>query len=533
MQRRFSVLTVAALTLVLCFPAVLVQASPEKSAPELVKGVVRDAAGAPVADAQVSLQETGNTETQQTATNGQGQFSLSCRRPGSYLLSVRKDGYRDSMLKFALPLTAETRLAISLTRVSGPASGAPQQAADTMQFSDKPDFTVAGITDWTAAGGHGSDVNLRASEALARETRTLGGSNAHPSDPDAERSLRAAVANEPSSFEANHALGAYYFRSRRFREAIPLLEKAHDLNAADYDNSFQLAEAYLGARQSEQAKALITKMLATNDRAELHRLMGDVHEQSNDALSAEREYERAVKQEPSEQNYFAWGGELLVHRAVQPAIEVFTAGVRAFPRSERMLAGLGAALYASGAYADAAQRVCEASDLNPSDPNPYLFLGKMEEFAPDALPCARDRLARFLRAQPNASANYYYAIALSKSDEAGVAQPQIEKLLRKAIELDPKSAPAYLQLGISQAERGDAAAAQASYEKAIAANPNLPEPHFRLAQSYKRAGENARAEQEFRTFQRLKQSDAAAVEQQRRAVRQFVIVLNSPGAPVR
>jgi hypothetical protein len=38
-----------------------------------------------------------------------------------------------------------------------------------MEFADSPSFTVAGVTDWTAAGGHGSDANLRASEALNRE----------------------------------------------------------------------------------------------------------------------------------------------------------------------------------------------------------------------------------------------------------------------------------------------------------------------------------------------------------------------------
>ena len=42
-----------------------------------------------------------------------------------------------------------------------------------MEFADKPNFTVAGVTDWTAVGGHGSDATLRTSEALARETTTL------------------------------------------------------------------------------------------------------------------------------------------------------------------------------------------------------------------------------------------------------------------------------------------------------------------------------------------------------------------------
>ena len=42
-----------------------------------------------------------------------------------------------------------------------------------MDFADEPNFTVAGITDWTAVGGHGADTNLRASETLAKETVAL------------------------------------------------------------------------------------------------------------------------------------------------------------------------------------------------------------------------------------------------------------------------------------------------------------------------------------------------------------------------
>ena len=59
-----------------------------------------------------------------------------------------------------------------------------------------------------------------------------------------------------------------------------------------------------------------------------------------------------------------------MHRAVEPALEVFTRGNRLFPRSVRMLTGLGASWYVHGSYEQAAQRLCEASDLDPNDPKP-------------------------------------------------------------------------------------------------------------------------------------------------------------------
>ena len=106
-------------------------------------------------------------------------------------------------------------------------------------------------------------------------------------------------------------------------------------------------------------------MLASGNHAELHRLLGDIAEQSGDPLRAVREYEAAARLDPSEQNYFEWGAELLLHRAILPAIEVFTKGSTAHPKSARMMAGLGAALYASGRYEEAASRLCAASVETP------------------------------------------------------------------------------------------------------------------------------------------------------------------------
>lgn len=492
--------------------------------PDIV-GVVLDG-NVPVPGARVSITQNGTSAAEETSTDSTGKFSFTKIKPGVSVLHVHKDGYRDSELTLNLPLTSGTPLQISLARASG-----SKQADDGMQFSDKPDFTVAGITDWTAAGGHGSDVNLRASESLARDTRAMKSirpaSTVH--DPQRERSLRAAVLKNPANFQANYALGQFCLSERHYADAVSSLQRAHQLKPDDFPGAYDLAQAYQGAGQYEKAKALVQQQIAKGDRADWHRLLGDVEEALNNPLAAEREYERGVELEPSEQNYFAWGGELLQHRAVEAAIDVFARGVSAFPHSERMLAALGAALYAHGSYEQGAQRVCGASDLKPTDPEPYLFLGKMELASPRPLPCVTEKLARFARTQPNNSwANYYYAVALLNSDEKARRQ-EAETLFQRATQIDPKFAQAYLQLGILQAERDDRQSAKESFEKAAASDPNLPDPHFRLAQLYRRTGDQQRASQELQTFERLKQSDAAAVEQRRREIRQFVVVMK--GAP--
>jgi tetratricopeptide (TPR) repeat protein len=237
---------------------------------------------------------------------------------------------------------------------------------------------------------------------------------------------------------------------------------------------------------------------------------------------------------PSESNFFDWGAELLVHHAVEPAIEVFTKGNRLFPDSARMLVGLGVAWYARGSYDQAARRLCEASDLNPGDANPYLFLGKIQSVETTQSEGLVERLQRFARLQPeNALANYYYALSLWKQrknlDDTQTVL-QAESLLRKSVRLDPKLGPAYLQLGILSSDRKDFSQAISAYQKAIAASPRLEEAHYRLAQAYRRTGEQSKAQQELQLYDQLSKQTAEEVERERHEVQQFVYTLRNPAS---
>jgi tetratricopeptide (TPR) repeat protein len=352
-----------------------------------------------------------------------------------------------------------------------------------------------------------------------------------------ESTLRAALLQSPRSFEANHRLGEFYFHSERYREAVPLLETAYHANPGDHPNALDLALALKAcgefARSREQVDQILASgnemQLGKQEQADLRRLLGDLDEKVEDPLAAVREYERAAGLDSSEQNYFAWGAELLLHRAAAPAIEVFGRGVRLHPDSARMLAGLGAALYTSGSAEEAAQRLCDASDLEPANPAPYLFLGKIQESASAPLPCAEQKLARFAHDQPaSALANYYYALALLKRNR-GSEDPETlqhaKALLEKSSAIDPKLDLAYLQLGNLYVSRGALPEALAAYQKAVAANPVGSEAHYRLGLTYKRVGEEAKAQREFEDYKRLDKTEAATIERQRRELRQFLFVL--------
>ncbi len=444
-----------------------------------------------------------------------------------------------SLRRFVLPLIPIALLAgmAHHTFSQTAAQGAQTDPNQAMEFADKPDFTIAGVTDWTAVGGHGSDSTLRTSEDLARETLALKPPGEAKQAYESETRLRAALAGAPGNFAANHELGAFYLQAGRYRESIPLLQAAYQADPSNAGNEYDLAAALMGAGDFSGAREHAQKLLSHQDSADLHRLLGELDEKVSDPLAAVHEDEQAVRLDPSEQNYFAWGSELLLHRAVWQAAEVFRQGTKAYPKSARMLTALGTAQFAGALYEDAAASLCAASDLNPVDPQPYLFLGRIEMAAPTPLGCVAPRLARLVREQPqNSLANYLYAMAILKglqqtSDQAArEARQQAETLLTRAVTIDPKCADAYLQLGILSFSQHQTEKAIAYYTRAIEAQPQLGEAHYRLGVAYDRIGAPEKARQEFQLHDEIEKQQAATVERQRREVKQFLVVLEGqPG----
>jgi tetratricopeptide (TPR) repeat protein len=311
--------------------------------------------------------------------------------------------------------------AVAATALIGQEQSSPQGSPAPPQYFDEPKFVVAGVTDPSQRGGHGSDPVLRSAEGLAKETAAL--------------RTGAAV-------------------------------------------------------------------------------------KQGNALEAVREYQRAAELDPSEANLFNWGTELLTHRAADQAVEVFAKGHRLFPRSTRTLLGLAVALYSRGSYDQATPLFFEAADLTPSDPAPYLFLGKVSSGAITESNGFEVRLERFARLHPqNAWANYYYAASLPRTS------PKARALLEKAVRLDPKLGDAFLLLGSVYANEGNLRKAIAAYQSAIASSPQLEEAHYRLAMAYRQTGETDKARKELELYKELSGLSKQQFERERGEIQQFVFGL--------
>jgi tetratricopeptide (TPR) repeat protein len=465
----------------------------------MVQGYVRDSNGKPIANATVFLQfATGTeapTQAQITHADSEGAYRFTTLPAGVYTLRAEVNGY-DAAIAAPVSLAQKETKRIDLTLESTkastsqsappvkPATGKPGE--QTPEFFDEPQFTVAGVTQATNSGGHGSDTVLRSTEALAKATVSLskesGGGSNPPVSAMTESSLRDAVTRNPAN-------------------------------------------------------------------PELHHLLADVEEKLGNPLQAVREYQRAAELDPSEAHLFDWGTELLTHRALEPATEIFTKGNRLFPKSVRMLVALGVAWYARGSYDQAGQCLVNASDLAPDNPTPYLFLGKMQSVEGPPSAESVERLRRFAELQPdNALANYYYAVSLWKKSAGAVdarrdneRSARVESLLRKALHLDPKLGAAYLQLGILYAQRKDFPRAISAYQKAIEVSPEqfssqhgspegdetLEVAHYRLAQAYLRTGDKTRSQEELQLHAHLTKKTKDNRERERREIQQFVISLQN------
>lgn len=435
-----------------------------------VQGTIRNVAGEVIAEANVRLEGKDSSTTVEVKSGREGRYSFPSVVPGTYTVTAEKAGWKKAT-SGALVLSAGETKQVDLGLEVAPGA---------MEFDDRPNFTVAGVTDWNNTGIHGSDTNQITSEALVKETLAL------------EPGEGEATAASPKSGETE--------------------------------------------RELKEERNRLKKMLASAETADAHRRLAELDERLGEPLEAVREYERAALMAPSEQNYFEWGTELLLHRADQPSVEVFAKGARTHPESARMLVGWGAALYAGGNAEEAARKLCEAADLRPPEPAAYLLLGRIEKASPTVLPCSEEKLGRFAREQPgNAMANYYYAIVLWKRDR-GTAKSegvrQAEALLEKAVAIDPKFGEAFLQLGILHFTQSKYEQAIRDYQKAAEVSPQLSEPHYRLGLTYRRKKEEVKGEQEFRVYEEMTKAETAAREKERRELRQFLIILrDQPLAP--
>jgi tetratricopeptide (TPR) repeat protein len=388
-------------------------------------------------------------------------------------------------------------------------------------------LTYSALSQTTKAIQHlEAAVRLKPDSAPARTN--LAASLSHAGDTErAGEQFRKALELAPRDYTANHNLGEFYIQSGKIAEARPLLEHAQRINPSAYDNGYDLAMADLLTGHLSEGRQLVQSLLRIKNTGELHNLLAQIEEKDGQFVAAANEFGTAAHMDPSEDNLFDWGSELLLHRTYEPAIDVFRQATRLYPNSPRLQIGLGMTLYSRGLYEEAVKALLTAADLNPSDPRCYLFLSKAYDSSPKQAEDVIQRFQRYAELEPNnALAQYYYAMSLWKGKRAegsGLDLQAVESLLKKSIALNEKLPEAHVQLGNLYADQHEYAKSIPEYERALELNPNLPDAHYRLGTDYVHVGQKDRAQAEFDIYQKQRAEHLAEVDKERAEVRQFVI----------
>ena len=362
---------------------------------------------------------------------------------------------------------------------------------------------------------------------LAEARINLGATLAHAGKPEwAAEQFQKAVTLAPGNYDANHNLGEFYIQAGKLADAQPYLQQAQQIHPDSYDNGYDLAMADFLLGKRTEARQIVNDLVKVKDTGELRNLLGQIDEKDRKYVEAANDYEAAAHLDPSEDNLFDWGSEMLLHRTYEPAIAIFEQGVQRFPKSPRMFIGLGLAYYSRGKYDDAIKALVSAADLNPSDPRSYVFLAKAYNSSPLQADEVIQRFRRYAELQPgNALAQYYYAVSLWKGkrvEDTASDMSTVETLLEKAIALDDSLAEAHVQLGNLYADEHKYEKSIPHYQRALALNPNLSDAHYRLGTDYVHVGEKESAQKEFAVYQKLRAEHLAEVEKEQAEVQQFV-----------
>ena len=293
-----------------------------------------------------------------------------------------------------------------------------------------------------------------------------------PPDRSTEPPLLAKTADDDP---AKVAQLETYFRENRFQEVEPLLAgfvKEHPGSswgwyALGYS---QFAQKKIG----ESIKSLSESLRLNVENADAHKILGRDLMIVGRFDMAQAEFEQGIHYAPkSPENYYDLGKVFSLEDNWDGARKQFEDAIRLNPSYVEAIDALGFAQEALGDDAGAIKRYEEAVALN------------------------EQRHGTFASAHVNLSAYY------NRTGDSAKALTWAQK----ALELDPKSDPAWFQKARAEERQGNLLAAVDSLNRAIAVNSRSSSYYYVLAGVYRRLGKTEESKKALDSFTRLDQEN--------------------------
>jgi tetratricopeptide (TPR) repeat protein len=496
--------------LMICLDAAMCVAQTGKPT-GVIRGTVTDNQGHTLSTALVALVAEGsNANLRTVTTDADGHYNFADIAYGDYSLTVTLNGFSSSKA-FPLSLTSANAV-VDVTLSPHDEVGALRSGSVNGAHEGKLSFHPSGAQGTTAPSGYSAGAtaenNSRVMEHVTEldngDSALIASGEAIPGC-DQKSDLLKNSQQAPSDFQANHRLGLFYLAHHDYRQSIRSLEMAAQIEPSNFENSRDLAVAYLGAKQSSDAIGLSEKLVAlrANEPA-LYLLLGRAYLASGNPEKAIEEYQKAASMDDGEQNQFACGIGLVEAGAADEAGGVFSAATEVHPASARLWTGLGIARALEQQKTSAIRSLLKAAELDPGYLPAYAFLANLSGTSEGSDLQIRERLAALVVSSPErAESHYDYALALWKEalrKHASQQDMEIEAQLKLAVQKDPTLAAAHLLLGVIYADVNDYSRAVPELEDAARLEPGNAETHYRLAQAYRRNQQTTLADQELKKF---------------------------------
>lgn len=506
----------------------------------MLAGKVLDQNGKALSGATVTISsQHAPTVAKQTVSGLAGDYRFTNLVAGDYAVTAELAGYATLSRSAIVSSSSADVVYADLTLLALPPIGTNQPAQSHLQFQ------ASGIHGLIDPGGYSASASAGAATSLLRGIadikRTDRGflvSIAKDWPCDLEPRLRKSLADHPNDIAANRDLGSFYVAHAQPTRAIPLLQLAMQMDAADAATQKVLGMAWIEDGQFEDARRLLVTLAARQSAAhdsahhlaEVHQLLGRAEEGSGLFRQAAETYRLANSLEPSEESAFGAGYELVLAGVVDKALAAFESGIQKYPQSIPMRTGQGSALFLLGHSSESLHTFLDAADIDPSDPQPYAFVVAASALSSNEAERVRNSLKRFLDEEPgSALANYFYAIVLCRQETDDDTKSP-ETLLKRAIELDPGLAKAHLRLADLYAQRNDFERAAAEYQAVLRVTPDLSDAHYRLSLVSKRLGRTKESMHEMEVFEQTKSTNSSGAVNGEINIAQFISVIEAPAS---
>ena len=341
---------------------------------------------------------------------------------------------------------------------------------------------------------------------------------------EAEQHFAAAVKADPNSASARNNYGAILMRTGRSNLAAVEFEQSLKLDPNQQNALVNLAQIRFAADDLRASAALFKRALVIQPDVEIARALIVIALRLKDYPAASTYYQ-SYSTDSATQPAAAraeLGAALFEAGLLKEAEAELTAAVNLNPTDTDSVVRL-ARVYLARKEIPAAGRTLEAAVARGNDPAPvYALLADVYEqsgHVENAIPAMRLAIQRDPQSEKY---RFAYAVLLSNSNAPGAAvirleealqtfpsssrlwfalgfanfkldkNEEAERALRKAVELDPKFAPAFAYLGLIRAKTGAYGEAITLYENALRADSKLAVVHHLIADAMLKQNADAR-----------------------------------------